>query len=422
MSETIGDRKVFSLLEVTASIQRTLSDRYSSSFWVMAEMNKLNHYPYSGHCYPDLVEKKDETVIAQMRATLWKDDYQNINEEFIRVLKEPLKNGIKILFSAKVTFHPIHGLSIKILDIDPSFTLGELEKEKQETIQKLKAEGIFNNNKELPLAQVPQRIAIISVETSKGYSDFVKVIEGNPWGYKFFHVLFPSLLQGDKAVHQMIDQLAKIRKVVDHFDVVAIIRGGGGDVGLSTYNNYELSKAIAQFPIPVATGIGHSTNETVAEMISFKNAITPTELADFLIQKFHNFSMPVQRAEDNIKRKALAIIEDEKVAFGHTIKYFQSATQNLLVQNRSALNHLIPGLRKDIQGMLTFSTQSLVELENIVRVMNPVEVLKRGYTLTLLKGKAIRNIAKLKSGDELTTMTTDGTIISDVKLINKSER
>ena len=283
MPETVADRSIFSLLEVTRSIQKTLADRYGSSFWVKAEMNKLNHYPHSGHCYPDLVEKKDGKVIAQLRSVLWKDDYLRINHSFLRLVKTPLKDGISMLFCARITFDPVHGLSLRIIDIDPAFSLGELEREKIETLEKLRAAGIFDRNKNLKIEPVPQRIAIISVETSKGYADFQKVIANNAWGYRFFHFLFPSVLQGDRAVESIVYQLNRIRKVISHFDAVAIIRGGGGEVGLSCFNDYELASEIALFPLPVITGIGHATNETVVEMIAYKNAITPTDLANYLL-------------------------------------------------------------------------------------------------------------------------------------------
>ena len=334
MPETINQRKVFSLIEVTTSIRKTIEERYTSVFWVKAEMNKLNHYSHSGHCYPELVEKTNGKVIAQMKANIWKSDFDRINHNFLRVLKEPLKDGIKILFSATISFDSSHGLSLRILDIDPSFSLGELEREKQDTLERLRREGIFNSNKGLKLPILPQRIAIISVETSKGYSDFINVIENNQWGYKFFRFLFPSLLQGDKSIVSICNQLKRIKKIIKHFDVVAIIRGGGGDVGLSSYNNYDLAKEIALFPIPVLTGIGHSTNETVAEMVSYKNAITPTELADFLIQKFHDFSVPIKKGEEIIVDRAKRILSDEKLRFQNFMKYFRSVTNSKLLRSR----------------------------------------------------------------------------------------
>jgi len=199
MPEKVKNKTIFSLLEVTLSIQKTLSTRYARSFWVKAEMNKLNLYPQSGHCYPELIEKKEGTLIAQVKAILWKDDYISINNNFLRILKEPLKNGINILLYAKIIFDPVHGLSLRILDIDPSYSLGELEREKQETIAKMKKEGLFDMNKGLGMSLLPKRIAIISADTSKGYSDFLEVIYGNSWGYRFFYMLFPTLLQGERA-------------------------------------------------------------------------------------------------------------------------------------------------------------------------------------------------------------------------------
>jgi len=255
------------------------------------------------------------------------------------VLKEPLKSGINILFCCKINYTPENGLRLRIIDIDPSYSLGNLEKEKQETINKLKLEGIYNTNKSLQLSLLPKRIAIISVQTSKGYSDFVQIVETNPWGYKLFLMLFPALLQGDRAAVTIMNQLARIRKVINHFDAVAIIRGGGGDVGLTCYNNYELSKAIALFPIPVITGIGHSTNETVSEMIAFKNAITPTELADFLLQKFHNYSVPVQKAQETITDKTRRLMKEENLRLFNSVRYFKSITGNLLIKSHNEIHN-----------------------------------------------------------------------------------
>lgn len=403
----------------------------------------------------------------------------------------------------------MYGLSLRIIDIDPSYSLGELEREKQETIEKLKKEGIFNNNKFLKIAQLPKRIAIVSVQTSKGYSDFLKVIEGNAWCYKYFTMLFPALLQGEKAVESIISQLKRIKKVKHHFDAVAIIRGGGGDIGLTCYNNYLLSKEIALFPIPVITGIGHSTNETVAEMIAFKNAITPTDLADFLLQKFHNFSVPVQKAQETIVDKSKRLIKEEKLQLINSVKYFKSVTLSMLIKNNNAIqnelkiliyqsafffkkekayyilffsqmkkvllvifdyqnqqlsqtglsfrkdvvsginhakfiiNQLILGIEKgsrqlvvlNNQGIvlskdkLFFMSTSLIKKENLainnieknIELLNPNNVLKRGYSITTLNGKVLKIINDVKKDDKLKTIVYDGKIISTVNQIIKSE-
>lgn len=462
MSQSIDDRKVFTLLEVTRSIQQTLAKRYTSSFWVKAEMNKLNHYTHSGHCYPDLVEKHQGKVIAQVRANLWKYDYYRINNRFLQVLREPLKDGIKILFQAKISFDPVYGLSLHILDIDPSFTLGDLEKEKQETIQKLRDEQLFDRNKKLDFPLLPQRVAVISVETSKGYADFLRVIDNNAWGYKFFHFLFPSILQGEKAVNGIIGQLSRIEKLKHHFDLVAIIRGGGGDIGLSCYNDFDMARAIAEFPLPVITGIGHATNETVAEIVGYENAITPTKLAELLIQHFHNFAEPVRRAQETIVELSGRRLTDEKTRLASEVKLFRSATRNILGAGRreitnkgqalaqgaiflyknekKILEHLkiqygkqsqlllhkhhteITAVQKQLPGKtnhhLGGQWSALEGLERTVKALHPDNVLKRGYSITLKNGKPVTSKSQVATGEEIETVVIDGKFSSVVKLKN----
>lgn len=487
MPEKIDERTIFSLFEVTKSIQKTINKRYTSAYWVKAEMNKLNYYKQSGHCYPELVEKKEGKIIAQIKSNLWKDDYKRINDHFIKTLNEPLKEGIKILILSKISFEPVYGLSLRIIDIDPNYTLGDLEKEKQETIKKLREEGVFNKNKQLKLPLLPQRIAIISVDSSKGYADFIKVLDTNSWNYKFFHFLFPALLQGDRAVQSILTELNKIKRVKHHFDGVAIIRGGGGDIGLSCYNNYLLAKEISLFPLPVITGIGHATNETVVEMVSFHNAITPTKLAEFLIQKYHNFSVPVKEAEKKMIDNSKRLLNNEKTRFNSEIKFFRTITSNKLLskrneiklltdtflreakfifksQNENLLNYettLFRGIKllysnaaqkmkdfiftmhKDLIsqlnqhfrnidlckiGLNTHSKLSLavkrtdlINLEKNISNMSPDNVLKRGYSITMLNGKAVKNALQVKSGDALDTRVFEGSIKSIVSNINSGK-
>ena len=481
MSIHIDDKQVFTLLEVSKSIQKTITERYQRAYWIRAEMNKLNFYTHSGHCYPELMEKQDGKIIAQIKSTLWNTDYQRINQKFLTVLQEPLKDGIKILFLASITFDAVYGLSLRIIDIDPSYTLGDLEKEKQECIHKLKEEGIFGLNKQKSMPLLPQRLAIISVETSKGYADFRKVIDENHWNYKFFHLLFPSLLQGEKAVDSILNQLKRIQKVINHFDVVVIIRGGGGDIGLSCYNSYNLAKEIAQFPIPVITGIGHATNETVVEMISHTNAITPTKIAETLLQLFHNVSIPVQKARERIIERSGQLLINEKVKFHTEGKLFRSMTKTMLLKKHNELNEQANALvqqsrfrfrneksslndrkeeikrkieiqcrietqkltqfsmiiRKDIHSQinqtqrelkqikLRFMERSLqflnqkkqltTNLEKNIEYLNPQNILKRGFSITLLNGKAVRSIHDVKKGNKLQTLGADGTITANVE-------
>jgi exodeoxyribonuclease VII large subunit len=290
------------------------------------------------------------------------------------------------------------------------------------------------------------------------------MIEGNPWGYKFFHLLFPSLLQGDRAVESICYQLERIRKVVSHFDVVAIIRGGGGEVGLSCFNNYALSKEIAVFPIPVITGIGHATNETVVEMVAYRNAITPTELADYLLQEFHNFSQPVERAEEMLVGKVKRIVADERQHLQHSVRYFRSVTDNVLISSnhdirqqardlfkqsnlnllrqkqahssvvyqvrsmaltlcnarRQDLGQTLFMIRKDLTSFLKHDGNQLANLVKTIANMHPENVLKRGYSITRKNGKAITRVDEVSPADKLETIVTDGVIFTEVQTIKKS--
>ena len=461
------EKQIFTLLQVTKSIQRTISKRYRRAYWIKAEMNKLNHYKHSGHCYPDIVEKVNGKVVAQMRCLLWRDNFFKINHKFKKILKEPLKDGIKILFLAHINYHPQYGFSLQIIDIDPSFSLGDLEQEKQKTLNQLRQEGIYQKNRSLSMPLLPKRIAIISVETSKGYADFLRVIEAyhNEKSYRFFRMLFPSLLQGDKAVSALVNQLNRIRNVKQHFDVVAIIRGGGGDVGLSCYNDYNLAKTIAEFPIPVLSGIGHSTNETVAEMVSFENAITPSKLAEFLIQKFNDFAEPVQKAEEKITEQSLRLISEEKSKFSSEVKLLQSATRQVLGQNRNKVSQKANSLiqqsqfnlinnkniiktksenikkqtfqfcmteRQNIkQFRLNLKKESIAQLKQSQLILSsvnqnlnnlrPENVLKRGFSITHFKGKSVKETNQLQAGDVLETRLYKGKVTSIVQSAEKSK-
>jgi exodeoxyribonuclease VII large subunit len=443
MPENINNIKVFTLSEVAKSIQKTISERYKTSYWIKAELNKINYYKQSGHSFPELVEKQEGRIVAQMRSIIWKDDFNKINNTFLRVLKEPLKDGIKILFLAAISFDPAYGLTLRIIDIDPGYTLGDLEREKQETIKKLQDEGLFDRNKKIRMPLLPQRIAIISIETSKGYADFLKIIGTSPRGYKFFHLLFPSLLQGEKAVGSIVRQLQRIKKVKSHFDVVAIIRGGGDDIGLSYFNSYLLAREIALFPIPVITGIGHATNETVSEMISFSNAITPTKLAEYLLQIFNNYADPLQRAQETIIDRSRRKLIDEKLKFRSELKLFLSVTAHMLQQNRNEMKLLGQSLFQQsnfrfrnekkqlyqLQVMLSAGSVFLLknknrELANSERNlsnMSPENVLKRGYSITRLHGKAVKNFEEVKAGDVLDTTVFEGKITSIVKSSQKPD-
>jgi exodeoxyribonuclease VII large subunit len=461
--ESSENRKIYSLLEVSLGIRNALAEAFPSFLWIKAEIAKLNFYPKSGHCYPDLVEKQNGIVEAQIRANIWSGQFAQINQKFRAVTGEPLKDGLKILFLARVGYHEKYGMALNIVDIEPSFTLGEMAREKLATIERLKKEGIFEENKKRPFPLLPKRIAVISVETSKGFSDFVNVIRQNSWGYEFTIHLFPALLQGEGAVRSIGEQLREIEDRQEAFDVVAIIRGGGGDVGLNAYDSYALAKAVAVFPLPVITGIGHSTNETVVQMVAFANKITPTEAAHFLIQQFHNFSVRLERALDKLHRISSGIFDEEKQKFSQLLRFFEVHTKNLISREVVTLNLIGKNLERNVSysiqetdnrlktlssGLLLkpkqilkdqqlqiknitrllgiqakqeliSSTHKLESLQDKLELLKPENVLKRGYSITYYNSKPVIDASKLQPGEILHTKLHRGSVEVIVEKVNK---
>ncbi|MDR9401030.1 MAG: exodeoxyribonuclease VII large subunit [Psychroflexus sp.] len=457
-------RSIFSLYRVCKDIEKTIDKRYNYGYWIKAEINKLNHYTRSGHSYPELVEKKAAKVVAQIRGVIWETDFKRIDQKFRQIAGEPLKEDIKILCYAYIDFHPQYGLSLKIRDIDPHYTMGDLMQAKNDTIAKLKSEQLLHQQKKLELPALPQRIAIISVETSKGYADFINVLDQAQEAHQigFFRHLFPAILQGDKAVQTILKQLSHILKVKHHFDVVAIIRGGGGEVGLSCFNDYQLAKTIAQFPLPVFTGIGHSTNLTVAEMVAHYNAITPTKIATYLIEPLMDQQRQLQTFKDQLSKNSVAQTNyyqqqlQELKKQTHQLAHYQLVNQkqqlnqlqqsthiqaNFRLKNENQhisrqanrLNHLSlqyirvekqevddvkKALRKNARQKINHYKDDLKQIRRNIYLLKPEQVLKRGFSITRFKGKAITKIEDLKNGDQIDTQLYDGKVVSEVKAKN----
>ena len=379
--------------EVASSVKRTLNARYGSSFWVKAEMIKLNHYPYSGHAFPDLIEKQDDVIVAQMRAVIWSADFKRIKDKFRSCGLADLSDGITILFRASILFDEFYGLSLRIIDIDTSFTLGEMEKQRMLCIERLKAEGIYSLNSSLSLPAVPKRFAIVSVGSSKGYNDFMQIVRKHSSRFAIFTHLFPSLLQGDGAINSISEALDRINDVADCFDAVLIIRGGGGDVGLNCYNHYNLCRAVALCKLPVLTGIGHASNQTVAEQIAWRNFITPTDLADFLFSGFNNAYLEVLNLSKQLKSNA----------------------DSILNTNNERVKLLSESLKHKIENRILSEKERLQMIERYIRLLDPSLLLQKGYSMTYLNGVLVSSVKDLKSGDEIVTRFSDGEIVSKLK-------
>ena len=410
----MSDKKIYSLKGVVRSIQLALEDRFKQAYWIKVELHKLNQYP-TGHCFPELVQKENDKIVAQISGTLWKQTFTEINKRFHEIVKEPIKEGTNLLVYAKVYFHPTFGVGLLILDIDPQYSLGELEREKEETLKYLRKYDLLNKNKSLPFPLLPKKIAIISAETSKGLSDFNSVLKKRSGAYHILTHLFRASLQGDAAVQSILRQLEKIEKYKELFDVVVIVRGGGGEAGMTCYNNLELCKKIANFPLPILTGIGHSTNTTVAEMIAFENGITPTELAEIIIRCFDRYAEPlfqyiaqIEKAANRILKENLNAVHSKqdllKARSFHLIsKHLQS---NLHLKNRlwnaskNALNQKFLRQKQSssqlttlIRGVLSQHKNSSIHLQQMINIQSKVQVKAKQLALLQLKNHMHEGIA-----------------------------
>jgi exodeoxyribonuclease VII large subunit len=452
------DRQVFTLKQVVSSIRKTIEDRYLHTYWVKAEIYKFNRFP-SGHAFPEIVQRENEKIVAQLTGTIWKQNYERINQQFIEVVKEPLRDGSNLLMQVKITFSELYGLSLQIIDIDPSFSLGEVQKQREETLKRLQKEGVLNLNQSLTFPLLPKRIAVISADSSKGLSDFMEVLNTNEEGYTFFTFLFNAYLQGDQAVDSIIQTLEKIKKVRHHFDLVVIVRGGGAEVGMTCYNHYELCKAIATFPLPILTGIGHSTNLNVAEMIAYRNAITPTKLAEFLIQTFREFDQEIRFGQQVTRTKAMDVLFNANQQLDALLRLFKQISkhsagiskqhlvdltksleynsQKCVTKNQNQLKNIVVQIshnaKFDIKerfniinqyqeklkfrssNLLISTSRNIVEIEKNLDLLDPIHVMKRGFSITRQNGKAITSSSEIENEVEIVTEVAEGQFRSIVK-------
>ena len=400
-----------SLSELNLQIQKTLDEHLSASYWVVAEIAQLQ-INQSGHCYLELVQKEEGKVIAKARATIWAYSYGNISAWFEKITGSNLQNGMRILANAKVTYHEVYGLSLNIKDVDPSYTLGEREKARQEVIKQLEADGVMDMNKELELPIVPQNIAIISSETAAGYGDFIDQLTNNQYGYKINYSLFPSTMQGEKAPESIINALHQIFEL-NNFDLVVLIRGGGSQLDLDCFDDYELSSHIAQFSMPVLTGIGHERDTSIADMVAHTQLKTPTAVAEFIIQGFAEFDANIEGVFNNISSIANTYIANEK----ETLAYLAASITQLATQNfhssKAHLNIVSQSIKHLCASQIQFNKSNLESIEQKIRLLNPKQLLDKGYSLTYLNGKPLGK-KKLSKGDKIETITASQKINSTV--------
>ena len=411
-------RRVFSLLEVCNSIHKTISARYGSAFWLRAEMHKLNYYPPSGHCFPELCQKTDDRIVAEMRATLWSADYRRITAQFEQTTGEPLQEGTELLMQVMIQYEPKYGLSLHIVDIDPVFTLGNLQRQRMACVARLKKEKLWTAQQALDFPLLPKRVAVISAVSSKGYSDFMRVLESQAGHYVFHTKLFTALLQGDASVHSILQALQHIEQHKADYDIVVIIRGGGGEVGLSGFDRYELAAAVARFPLPVLTGIGHSTNLTVTEEVAYYNGITPTQVGEYLLESFATFERALEvmtqnivYSAENILRRHWHFLERVGEAGRHALRICRQEGRQL-----ETVEKALPAL---VTRKFRWERQQLTQWEKWLRAVSPEKILKRGFAYVYSGDRIVKDAADLRAGDPLRICFRQGEAEAEVTKIRK---
>lgn len=451
--------KALTLFDINQAIKSTLLDAFPQTLWVIAEISDLK-VNKSGHCYLELIQKDKELdeIQAKARATIWNNVFRMIKPYFETTTGETLRTGIKILINVTIEYHEIYGLSLNIHDIEPEYTIGDLAKQRQETIDRLKAEGVFTMNKELTLSLVPQRIAIISSDTAAGYKDFINQLINNPYNYIFYYKLFPSIMQGEEAENSIIASLEKIYQYEETFEVIVIIRGGGSKSDLNCFDNYWLAYNIAQVPIPVITGIGHEQDESVVDLIAHTNLKTPTAVAEFLINKAAVFESNLFEVKNKIVTRVNENLELQKYTLEHYLKVLPSFISSHFIKQKSRYSLLKESvitstktiITKNIQYLKNYNTKLLsntqtnlhtkkhyifytkektqkflknyfmrkdLQLELIQKTNqfnDPHKILERGYSITYHNNAVLKKITGIKTGDTIYTLLKEGSVESKI--------
>ena len=431
-----SQRIVHSLAEITGSLGRCIKQYYGTHRWAKAEITKLNLFR-NGNCYPELVQTENGKTIASCKGVIWSRIYNKINQKFIETVGSPLSDGMTVVFEFYILFDNRRGISLIITDIDIDSVIGESTRAKIDTINRLKSEGVFALNKNLTEPRLIQRIAVISVATGKGFADFSAVIKNNSYGYNYFVPLFSAAMVGDRAASEISAQLQNIASKKHLFDAVAIIRGGGGDVSLAFFNNYELAKVVAEFPLPIFTGIGHATNITAVEEVAHHSFSTPSELANFIINKTHQAALNLDTLVNALHQKMSAVVMQNRSrlnAVSRTIKIHiinilsnkrfklrattqhisTIITQRLNENRRYRLTMVVRGIASSIKSI---STNYLTRLDNIELALTQRR--KRNNGDIYIGGTKVTSVSQLQPGNLVEITLNGGVVTAEIKSIKE---
>lgn len=353
----------FTLLELNNSIRNALQDAFPETVWVVAEISEMKENR-TGHCYLELIEKDDlsDEIKARARANIWSYSWRMIKPYFETTTGQVFTQGIKVLVLTSVEFHPSFGLSLNIKDIDPTYTIGDLVRRRREIVRQLVEAGVMQMNKELELPLVPQRIAVISSATAAGYQDFTSHLEDNTHGFYFYHELFEAFMQGSEAVPSILNALNQIFEQEEQFDAVVIIRGGGATADMSCFDNFDLAYTVAQFPLPVITGIGHEKDDTIIDLVAHTRLKTPTAVAEFFISGALRFYELLVEKERQMVQLVNNQLDEEHEKLDELIDVFTNVTEKFL---QAALMKLQKTGQKLQQNVTWFTFSKREELQRI---------------------------------------------------------
>lgn len=407
--------QTYSLLQLNEFIRRSIALNFPESIWVKAEIAQIKES--KGHWYMTLVEKDQEgtAIIAQSEAVIWRGDLtRNIRKQG-SIIAELLREGVELLMKVRVDYHEKFGFKLILEEVDPTFTIGKWALERQKIIAQLQQLQLLDRNKSIPLPYVVQRIAVISSETAAGLQDFWQHLNENEYQYHFQTHLFQSAVQGIQVEKEMVSQLNLIREMADSFDCVVIIRGGGSRTDLAAFDNFELCKTVANFPLPVFTGIGHDVDQTALDLVSHQSLKTPTAVADFILH--HNLQFEFSLNE--VSRFLQKWVEER---FLQEERWIDQSKQEIFWQNNNRIKDAHFQLEQagtSIQNIVSYrlhlSLNQLDHLEQQLGLLRPESVLKRGFSLSIIHGKVISHPDEAKKGDEMTTYLDQGSIISIVQ-------
>ena len=405
--------KRYSLLELNRMVRESIECEMPEEYWVEAELSECRET--RGHCYMELIQKDElsATPVAKAQAKCWANKWLTIRPYFERITGQQLHAGMKVLLQVYPQFHEAYGFSWIVNDIDPTYTIGDMARKRQEIIKKLKDEGVFDLQKELQLPMFCQRIAVISSQTAAGYGDFCNQLADNPYGFKFETQLFPATMQGEGVEQSIISALERIYDT--DYDCVVIIRGGGATSDMSGFDTLALAENVANFPIPIITGIGHERDESILDMVSHTRVKTPTAAAAFLIEHLKEVFDIIDSSQDRITRYAqqkLTTLNSQLAIVSESIPRLFSLVKT---RQESKLDIFEQRMRTSIDRRLTSESHKLELISEKLKALDPTLLLARGYSITMHNGHAVRDASTLAPGTEIETRLAKGSVISKVK-------